>query len=67
MRALGAVTVAMACLMMMPGCAWLRRMNTPPARYAAGQEFGDKGATPCVDAAGRPCIHKPKQWLKPCE
>lgn len=32
-----------------------------------GQMFGDGGKTPCLDAAGHPCVNTPKQWLRPCK
>lgn len=40
---------------------------TPASKYAPGQQFGDGGATPCVNADGTAIINQPKCWLKPCE
>lgn len=36
-------------------------------KYVPGQQFGDGGATACVDASGNPVVNHPKQWLKCCE
>jgi len=53
------------------GCARIKQAGlpipdaTPPARYLPGQQYGDGGATPCMDG-NCPRINQPRQWLKPC-
>ena len=59
MKLVFAIALALVCA----GCSLVR----PPERYAAGQNFGDGGATPCLDGYGQPVINQPRQWLKCCE
>ena len=48
-------------LFLFAGCSLVRE----PARYVPGQQYGDGGATPCMNGSC-PVVNQPKQWLKPC-
>lgn len=72
MKAIDAVNFSLGVLLMaalvtfaFTGCSRTGSILAPPDKYLPGQQFGDGGATPCMNGVC-PVINEPKQWLKPC-
>lgn len=57
--------LAIMAALALAGCNRTEQALAKPDAYLPSQQFGNGGATPCMNGAC-PVINQPKQWLKPC-